>query len=335
LAIEDFHVLLDLDLRTPLSTAQIIDIMRKATANIESQIKEIHKEISDVESLSILQQGDKEVLNEEGLPIKDIREDVGEEEERRAVLAEVEPTKMFSMDEIDKLMDEAMEEEQAELAKLQPKSVLKEEKMKQEKLREEKLKQEKREQEKGKASSVIAVAGDGLEVGKVSGEELLAKLVDDSKKRYNPVDDTWIEDEDEDGYSDEDYDVEYDDDEEEEEEDQYGRTRGYLIPPNLSRGVKQEREVKFASYEKPATPSIGPSPVPVKSALKKTSVANPPTTTPPAVPLTSTHTTSVMADSIVERAPSQVLLPVLLKLTAGYPQTRYQGNSQSKSFQSS
>jgi len=324
LAIEDFNVLLDLDLRTPLSTAQVIDIMRNSKANIESQIKEIYKEISDAESLSILQEGDKEVLNEEGLPIKDIREDVGDEEERtRAVLAEHEPTKMFSMDEIDKMMDEAMEEEQAELAKLQPKSVLKEEKMKQEKLREEKLKQEKKEEEKGKASSVIAVAGDGLEVGKVSGEELLAKLVDDSKKRYNPVDDTWIEDEDEDGYSDEDYDLEYDDDEEEEEgEDQYGRTRGYLIPPNLSRGVKQEREVKFASYEKPATPSIGPSPVSVKSALKKTSVANPPTTTPPAVSLTSTLTTSVMADSIVERAPSQVLPPLLLKLTGRIPSNK-------------
>jgi hypothetical protein len=324
LAIEDFHVLLDLDLRTPLSTAQVIDIMGKAKANIESQIKEIHKEISDAESLSILQQGDKEVLNEEGLPIKDIREDVGDEEERtRAVLAEDQPTKMFSMDEIDKMMDEAMEEEQAELAKLQPKSVLKEEKMKQEKLREEKLKAEKREQEKWKASSVIAVAGDGLEVGQVNGEELLAKLVDDSKKRYNPIDDTWIEDEDEDGYADEDYDLENDDDEEEEEEeDQYGRTRGYLIPPNLSRGVKQEREVKFASYEKPATPSIGPSPVPIKSALKKTTVANSPTTRPPTLPLTSTRTTSVMADSIVERAPSQVLPPLLLTLTGRIPSNK-------------
>ena len=297
--------------------------MRNSKANIESQIKEIYKEILDAESLSILQQGDKEVLNEEGLPIKDIREDVGDEEERtRPVLAEVEPTQMFSMDEIDKMMDEAMEEEQAELAKLQPKSVLKEEKMKQEKLREE-MKAEKRGEGKGKASSVIAVAGDGLEVGKVSGEELLAKLVDDSKKRYNPIDDTWIENEDEDGDSDEDYDLEYDDDEEEEEEeeDQYGRTRGFLIPPNLSRGVKQEREVKFASYEKPATPSIG-SPVPVKSALKRTGVANPPTTTPPAVPLTSTRTTSVMADSIVERAPSQVLPPLLLKLTGRIPSNK-------------
>jgi len=51
-------------------------------------------------------------------------------EKTRDVLAEDEPTKMFGMDEIDMMMDEAMEEEQAELARLQPKSVLKEEEMK-------------------------------------------------------------------------------------------------------------------------------------------------------------------------------------------------------------
>jgi len=279
--------------------------MRKATAKIDSQIKEIRKEISDAESLSILGGGDKEVLNEDGLPIKDIREDVGDEEERtRAVLAEDEPTRIFSMDEIDKMMDEAMEEEQAELAMLHPKSILKEEKM-----RQEKTKAEKMEYEMEMTEPVNAVAGEGLEVGQVSGEELLAKLVDDSKKRYNPIDDTWIEDEEGDGYSDDDYEFQDDEeDEEEEEEDQYGRTRGYLIPPNLSRGVKQARGVKFSSFEKPATPSSGPSTLPGKSALKKTTYAPPiPTTTSPATPLTSTRTTSVMAESIVEREPSQVI----------------------------
>lgn len=275
--------------------------MRKATAKIDSQIKEICNEISDAESLSILGEGDKEVLNEEGLPIKDIREDVGEEEERtRAVLAEDEPTQIFSMDEIDRMMDEAMEEEQAELAILQPKSILKEEK-----LRQEKRKGEEMEQETGKTEHITAVAGEGLEIGEVNGEELLAKLVDDSKKRYNPIHDTWMEDEDGDSYSDDD--IFQDDDEEEEEEDQYGRTRGYLIPPNLSPGVKQERGVKFASFEKPATPSSGPSNLPGKSALKKTkNIPTTPITTSPAIPLSSSRTTSVMAESIVERAHSQV-----------------------------
>jgi hypothetical protein len=277
--------------------------MRKATAKIDSQIKEIHKEISDAESLSILGEGDKEVLNEEGLPIKDIREDVGEEEEQtRAVLAEDEPTQIFSMDEIDKMMEEAMEEERAELATLQPKSILKEEK-----LRQEKMKKEEMEQETGKTEHVTAVAGKGLEIGQVNGEELLAKLVDDSKKRYNPIHDTWMEDEDGDSYSDDD-DVFQDDDEDEEEEDQYGRTRGYLIPPNLLPGMKQERGVKFASFEKPTTPSSGPSTLPAKSALKKTNnIPTTPITTFPAIPLSSSRTTSVMAESIVERAHSQVL----------------------------
>ena len=289
-----------------MSTSRVIDLMRKATADIGSQITEVRKEISEAETLSILRASDKEVLNEDGLPIKDIREDVGDEEERtRAVLAEDEPTKIFSMDEIDKMMDEAMEEEKAELAKLQPKSILKEEKMRQDKMKEERIMEEKNERWKGKVEPIVAVAGEGLEVGQVNGEELLAKLVDDSKKRYNPIDGTWIEDDDVEGYSDVEYELQ-DDDDDEEEEDQYGRTRGYLIPPSLSRGVKQERGVKFASFEKPATPSSGPSALPGKSALKKTNAAPIPNTPSPAVPHTSTRTTSILADSIVEKAPSQV-----------------------------
>ena len=299
LAIDDFHVLLDLDLRIPLSTFQVVDIIRKAIAKIESQIEEIHKEISDAESLSILQGGDREVLNEEGLPIRDIREDVGDDEEpTRAVLAEDQQTKIFSMEEIDKMMDEAMEQEQAELEKLQPKSNLKDRKMKEEKMKQGKLEKETMERAEER---ITAVAGEGLEIGQVNGEELLAKLVDDSKNRYNPIEDIWMEDEDEDDYSDGDVGSEEDD---EQEEDQYGRTRGYLIPPNIGRGVKQERGVKFASFEKPATPLIGSSDGPVKSAMKKNLSAS--TTNPSVVPLTSTRIVSVMADSIVERAPSQV-----------------------------
>ena len=83
LAIQDFSVLLSLDLRTPLSPTQVIDIIQNDKSTIDSQIKEIHQEISDAESLSILHAGDKEVLNEEGLPIKDIREEIVDDEEDR------------------------------------------------------------------------------------------------------------------------------------------------------------------------------------------------------------------------------------------------------------
>jgi hypothetical protein len=239
--------------------------------------------------MSILSQGDKEVLNEEGLPIKDIREDVYQDDEgTRAVLAEEEPTKTYTMDEIDKMMDEAAAEEQAEMEELQQnQSVV------------QTLKEKEKEQK-----TVDVTAGQGLEVGQVNGEELLAKLVDDSKKRYNPVNDTWMEDEEElsdDQYYDDDHHPEYDDDdveEEEEEEDQYGRTRGYFIPPGLYAGAMKERGVKFASFEKPAERSLEPIDKPIKSALKMTAaVPQSPIPTSPTAPLLP----SGMATNIVER----------------------------------
>jgi hypothetical protein len=308
-AIEDFPVLLSLDLRKPLSPAQTIDIVQKAKATIESQIREIHKEIADAEGLSILREGDKEVLNEEGLPIKDIREDVvGEEVGRRAVLAEEESTRIYTMEEIDKMMDEAMAEEQAELAASKMTAVV--------------------NGQKDDEGQVTAVAGDGLEVGHVSGEELLAKLMDDSKQRYNPIDDTWVDEENEED-SDEDPQSEDDDEETaEEEEDQYGRTRGFLIPPHLSKEVNQTKAVKFASFEKPATPSTGAD-KPVKSALKKSNIPPPtnPSPSEPAVPIKSTRSEQVMVTSIVERVPKKEVTYFTSILMIGYPKGQYQGET--------
>ena len=87
LAIQDFSVLLSHDLRTPLSPIQVIALIKTAKKTIEDQIGEIHQEIKDAEDMSILNldtQG-KEVLNEEGLPIRDIREEVhGDEGEEDA-----------------------------------------------------------------------------------------------------------------------------------------------------------------------------------------------------------------------------------------------------------
>lgn len=310
LSIEDFSVLLDLDLRTPLSPLQVIGIIRNAKSKLESQIKEILNEISQAESLSILRAPDEEVLNEEGLPIKDIREDVFDDDEKqrpRAVLAEEELVRKYTMEEIYRMMDEAMAEEQAEMQASQPK-----------------LRVEKEKDNGVGENSVTAAGGQGLEVGQVSGEELLAKLVNDHKNRYNPIDDTWVEDEDGDGATDpddnEDYE-EYDDEEDEgeDEEDQYGRTRGFLVPPQLSKGVTRERSVKFASFEKPSTPSIISTDKPIKSALKKGSV---PATTPssaPAVPVKSTKTAPIMATNIVERTSEHRVLHVIFRANTRIP----------------
>ena len=216
------------------------------------------------------------------------------------------------MEEIDRMMDEAEIEEQAELVASQRKLPVQSES------------DDKKEEE------ATAVAGEGLEVGHVSGEALLAKLVDDSKNRYNPIDGTWVKDEDdtEDTEEDED-DGDDDDDEEEEDEDEYGRTRGFLIPLNLSKGMTQEKGVKFASFEKPATPSTAIPDKPVKSALKKSTHA-PPVPPSPAVPVSPTRTTPAMTTNIIERAPKQDVLSCYSFLIIGYPETtRFQGNSQS------
>jgi hypothetical protein len=314
---------LSLDLRTVLSPSQVIEIIRNAKGTIDSQIKEIHKEISDANAMSILSQGDKEVLNEEGLPIRDIREDVFQENEgTRAVLAEEEPTKKYTMEEIDRMMDEAAAEERAELEALQ-----------QTQPTVQQLKEKAKEE-----IQVDATAGQGLDVGQVNGEELLAKLVDDSKKRYNPIDDTWIEDEaelsgEDDYYNEEpsaDYDYD-DNDEEEEEEDQYGRTRGYFIPPGLYKGATKDKGVKFASFEKPAERSIEPVDKPIKSALKKTNIPQSPLLTSSTAPLLS----SGMATNIMERDPNRIVYPLYSSLMVGYPTQRYQGSTQNESFQSS
>ena len=235
------------------------------------------------------------------------------EERRRGVVGEEEqPTRIFSMEEIDRMMDEAEVEEQAELGASQSKSLAQS------------------ESDDRTEGEVTAVAGEGLEVGQVSGEELLAKLVDDSKSRYNPIDGTWVEDEDEITEDTE----EDEEEEEEEEEDQYGRTRGFLIPPNLSKGTTRKKGVKFASFEKPATPSSGTPDKPVKSALK-TSTHTPPSPPSPAVPISSTRTTPVMTTNIIERATKREVFFCYSFLIIGYQETRYQGYWQSQSFQSS
>ena len=289
LPIQDFSVLLSLDFRTPLSPSQVIEIIRNAKSTIDNQIKEIHKEIAEAESLSIFQPGDKQVLNEEGLPIRDIREDVFDEEDgRRAVLAEEEPTRIFTMDEIDRMMDEA----EADLARRYISDHREAEEQAELQQQREKGSIEEGNEKKKEEGGVTAVAGQGLEVGQVSGEELLAKLMDDNKNRYNPVDGTWAEDEgDMEGGND-------DEDEEDEGEDEYGRTRGFLVPPYLAKGSIQEKGVKFASFEKPATPSSGTLNKPVKSALKKSTAA-------PSVSRSATKPspTPTMSTTVTERAP--------------------------------
>jgi len=372
LAIQDFSVLLSLDLRTPLSVLQVVGIIHNAKNTIESQIGEIHNEIQEAEGMSILSLGKegKEVLNEEGLPIRDIQEAVeGEEEDgqRRVVsVEEDQPLRTYTMEEIDRMMDEALLEEQAELEaqknassipKLEDSSDGISQKTK------SNLASEDKENEKGtvKDKDFIAVAGEGLSVGTVNGDELLAKLVDDSKHRYNPLDGTWVEDEDLPEDSDEGDDEEDDieeDDEEEEEEDQYGRTRGYLVPPYIFQKSAQppSKGVKFSSFEKPATPSFPPptsapattsgidikdKPLPLKPALRNapTSAPFPPSPNPsfatfstgtfsgpsspdpsfspmsspnpsasaPLIASSRQAASTVMATSIVEREPQQIV----------------------------
>ena len=301
LAIQDFSVLLSHDLRTPLSPIQVISLIKAAKKTIENQIGEIHQEIKDAEDMSILNldtQG-KEVLNEEGLPIRDIREEVhgDEREERRAVaveeMGEEETGKIYSMEEIDRMMDEAMEEEKQELEAQKSSSIPKAEETMEKSRRENGPRKDEGKDisedhvdRKGKGKSlavddegdkeITAIAGEGLSVGTVNGEELIAKLVDDSKQRYNPLDGTWIDDEEEDVPSDEEFEVSDDDEneeeEDEEEEDQYGRTRGYLVPPHIFQKSipAPSKGVKFSSFEQPATPSF-----PVPSTLPST---NPPST---------------------------------------------------------
>ena len=298
---------------------QVIEVISSAKATLDSQIEEIKKEISDAEgALAVLPTG-KDMLNEEGLPIKDIREEVFDEDEgNRAVLAEERPAKVYTMEEIDRMMDEAMEEERAEMS------------AKENEAAQEAEEHAIPEEEEGmKKEDVTAVAGEGLEVGKVSGEELIAKLVDDSKKRYNPMDGTWLEDEGEMDDTDDDS-----EDEDEEEEDQYGRTRGYLIPPNLSKSITKEKGVKFASFEKPATRSTTSIEKPVKSALKKNTTTSNAPPKPSTTPVSSTRIPSVMTTSIVERDAKHDV-PPQFSTNPGYPETRYQGNSQSESVQSS
>jgi hypothetical protein len=339
-----------------LSPGQVIDIIRSAKTTLLSQIKDIKSEISDAETtLSVLPSG-TDVLNEEGLPIRDIREDVFDEQEgNRAVLSEEQPTKVYTMEEIDRMMDAAMEEEETELGSKESVDVQKTdesaregldaqvENVQKEELPEprQKDKAEPVQQVSQENERVTKLAPDGLSVGYVNGEELIAKLVDDSKKRYNPMDDTWLEESDHeetDNYSEGDD----DDDEEEEEEDQYGRTRGYLIPPNLSRPastnppnpIVKEKAVKFASFEKPATPSATPIDKPIKSALKKSNYT-PQSPENTAVPASSSSMSSVMTTDIVERNTKFNVLHSIPHLTVGYPQERYQGKTQDQSFQNS
>jgi hypothetical protein len=277
ISITDFPVLLTLDLRTPLSPAQVIQILQNVMTTLASQIGDLEKEIAEVESMSLLRAGEQDVLNEEGLPIKEIKENVVDAEETRRGVSVVEevPERVYTMEEIDRMMDEAEAEEQAE----------------QHSSREMAVEDPEDEEEE---SSVTAVAGDGLDVGEVNGEELIAKLMDESKRHYNPLEDTWEEGEESDQVS----------DEEEDEEDEFGRTRGYLIPPNLTKSAKQERGVKFASFEKPASPSLNRPEKPAKSALKKSSTSEP---IPSTAPVASTSKPTTMMMDIVERIPQQVL----------------------------
>ena len=289
LSVNDFPILLTLDLRTTLSPKQVIDMLQKAKTKVDSQIKELEDEIAKAESMSLLRAGEPEVLNEEGLPIKEIKEDVlGDEEPRRGVsVVDEVPERIYTMEEIDKMMDEAEAEEQVELQTSRKVSV------------------GDVEDEDGN-THVTAVAGDGLDVGQVNGEELVAKLMDEDKKHYNSVEDIRYTDGDSgsQAFSEEEED---DQEEEEEEEDEFGRTRGYLIPPNLSKfAAKQDRSVKFAAFEQPATPSINPQGRIVKSALKKSSMLE---TVPSTAPVTSTSKPATMSRDIVERVPQQQVSP--------------------------
>ena len=200
------------------------------------------------------------------------------------------------------MMDEAMSEEQAELEQLKRKPNLP-----------EKNKEETINQRPKKAP---IRAGDGLEVGTVSGEELLAKLMDDSKKRYDPINDTWMDYEDELTGEDEDWDDEEEEAGSEEEEDQYGRTRGSLVPPGLYKGATQVKGVKFASFEQPATPSTPRTEKPLKSSLKKL-----PSPTSDTAPLTTTRIDPAVSTDIVERNVRQDVPLPLTALTIGYPPT--------------
>lgn len=283
------------------------DTIREAKRKNDSEIEEIHKEIAEMESMSILKEGEKEVLNEEGLPIKEIMEEVFDEEGRRAVLPEEEfPTRVYTMEEIDKMMDEAMAEEQAEMMACREESL--------ERKPERQPAEPPVTEDVERRATVIAVAGQGLGVGQVSGEELLAKVMDESGKRYDPVTDTWIEDESDGAETDDENQSEDGDDEEEdEEEDQYGRTRGYLIPPNLSKGIEKGRGVKFAAFEQPATPSTFSSDGPPKSVLKTSghTLATGLPAQPPAVPVTSSRAAQVMTSSVVEKSLKQVYSSLL------------------------
>lgn len=309
LPIEDFSVLLSRNLQTLLSTKQVIGILQTAKSKTESEIREIQNEIKSAEQLSVFGAWDKEVLNEEGLPIREIEEKVGDEdEEQRGVPQDYEvPKKIYTMEEIDRMMDEAMAEEEAEL-KAHKAGV-----------------KEKATVDNGKKDPVKVVAGEGLEVGQVSGEELLAKIVDDSKNRYNPMDGTWIEDEEDGDYETEEDDEDYedDDDEEEEEEDQYGRTRGFLVPPHLLKGKAPERGVRFASFEKPPNPPISSLDKPLKSALKKSepslsSKEESPTPATSSEPVPDTSQT-VVATDVVERLPNPKVRPCFFsRLMKGY-----------------
>jgi hypothetical protein len=250
---------------------------------VDSQFQEIEKEISEAESMSLLRVGEQEVLNEEGLPIREIKEHVFDDEETRrgvSVVDEV-PERIYTMEEIDRMMDEAEDKEQEELQTWRKVAV-------------EDV--ENKENEKG---HITALAGDGLDVGEVNGEELIAELMDESKKHYSPAEDIW------DGDGEIESEEISEDEDEEETEDEFGRTRGYLIPPNLSKFVKQERGVKFASFEKPATPSLSQlhkSDKPVKSTLKKASASE---TIASTFQISSTSKPMTMAVDIVERVPQQ------------------------------
>jgi hypothetical protein len=274
-----------------LSPGQVIQIAQSARDRLVGQINDIKKEIKDATTLSILSLKDKEILNEEGLPIKEIREDVFDEHlGTRAVLAEEPPpTKIYTMAEIDKMMDEAIAEEQAELSqypRAQP--IIPDETAKD-------------------PAGTTAVAGQGLEVGTVSGEELLAKLMDDSKQGYDPVNDTWI-DEDTDESAGE-------DDDGDEDEDEFGRTRGMLIPDMYS--ATGEKSVKFAAFEQPKTPSVRFGERPIKSAMKKMSATTAPplgTQTPKPLaksttpsPAVGTQVAQPVAWEVVEHTTKEVL----------------------------
>jgi hypothetical protein len=125
--------------------------------------------------MSLPQVGEQEVLNEEGLPIKEIKEDVFDNEETRRGVSVVDkvPERIYTMEEIDRMMDETEDEEQAELQTLRKVAV------------------EDVENKENEKRQITAFAGDGLGCGRSNGEELIARLMDESKEHYNPVEDIW------------------------------------------------------------------------------------------------------------------------------------------------